>query len=547
MGIPFYFKTIVSNYPEVVRGCSKTRKFNCNRLYLDFNCVMHMTAARLLPLASADESPLSFAEKVMRNSLEYIHVILEVAYPSDLLFIAIDGTCPRAKMHQQRKRRYMSVWRTAELEKHGIQTSALWDSNVITPGTKFMQTFDTMITEYQDVLKKKTNIANVIISTSSQFGEGEHKIYNHLDTVRHDTNSTKNIIYGLDADLILLSLLNSTSSTSIDLVRETPEFGNKICEDAFLRLDIAILKDALLQHHFSEVRQLLSDDELVKDYVMLCSLIGNDFLPPLSYLKIKYNGIDIIMKTYKKTLSLLNRPLCTNGFDFAFFTQMSSELSKNEDECIMEVSKSYYERKVFTPNSKTTKEIVEWKLDNYPTLNKYPRVVDVCSKGWRLSYYKHLFGDSSHVMINQICQNYVEGLLWNYEYYFTRQQNDGWYYKYNYAPSILDINRYISTLDNTNMSDLRFGNDDETHKRFHQMINSDIHLLMVLPPQSVSLLQQKYHQLMHSLSHGLVHCYPHSFTITTYLKNYLWECCIALPDIDMDELSKLYTALSQTQ
>ena len=47
MGIPFYFKSMISRFPDII----KTSHMRCNNLYLDFNCVIHMCAARLLPLA----------------------------------------------------------------------------------------------------------------------------------------------------------------------------------------------------------------------------------------------------------------------------------------------------------------------------------------------------------------------------------------------------------------------------------------------------------------------------------------------------------------
>ena len=64
--------------------------------------------------------------------------------PQKVFFMAVDGVAPRAKMNQQRARRFMSA-RTAQeqLEKamkkgEEIPSEKRFDSNCITPGTPFM-------------------------------------------------------------------------------------------------------------------------------------------------------------------------------------------------------------------------------------------------------------------------------------------------------------------------------------------------------------------------------------------------------------------------
>ena len=59
-----------------------------------------------------------------------IHII-NIVKPSDMVYLAIDGPCPRQKMHQQRLRRYKS-------SKEG----KVWDTNSITPGTLFMKNME---------------------------------------------------------------------------------------------------------------------------------------------------------------------------------------------------------------------------------------------------------------------------------------------------------------------------------------------------------------------------------------------------------------------
>ena len=54
--------------------------------------------------------------------------------------------------------------------------------------------------------KCKSLKVNYIISDSNEPGEGEHKIMKYMDTLNKDSI---NVVYGLDADLIMLSMIRN--------------------------------------------------------------------------------------------------------------------------------------------------------------------------------------------------------------------------------------------------------------------------------------------------------------------------------------------------
>lgn len=87
---------------------------------------------------------------------EYIDRIVAIVRPRKILYLAIDGVAPRAKMNQQRSRRFRAAKEAKEKKeleeqiKNELQSegrdisnwddsvSDKFDTNVITPGTEFM-------------------------------------------------------------------------------------------------------------------------------------------------------------------------------------------------------------------------------------------------------------------------------------------------------------------------------------------------------------------------------------------------------------------------
>ena len=59
-------------------------------------------------------------------------------------------------------------------------------------------------------------------------------------------------------------------------------------------------------------------------------------------------------------------------------------------------------------------------------------------------------------------------------------------------------------------------------------------LLIVLPRESIKLLNNKYRSYVSDKYNGLYHMYPLDYEIQTFLKTHLWECSPILPLINID-------------
>ena len=224
MGIPKFYRYLSERYPEINEIVTSPQYLPiCDYLYLDLNGVIH-NATHGESVTQGVKSDESVAAYIMG----YICNIFKQIQPRKMLFIAVDGVAPRAKLNQQRSRRYRSAMDAGNEIMSSSYTGSVFDSNCITPGTEFMHKVDKIL-EYmihmkisQDPLWQR---CKVLYSSHSDPGEGEHKIMKFIRGLVTDPNYSSNdrhCIYGLDADLILLSL--SLHDVNVILLREIINF-----------------------------------------------------------------------------------------------------------------------------------------------------------------------------------------------------------------------------------------------------------------------------------------------------------------------------------
>lgn len=196
------------------------------------------------PCCRPPGKPQPKSETTMFEAIfDYIDDIMTVVKPRKVLFMAVDGVAPRAKMNQQRSRRFRTALEREETAEREASIVAKWrqegliftagekksgfDSNVITPGTEFMHNLSRALQTYiverihSNPLFKDLKI---ILSDAFVPGEGEHKLLEFIRSQRHlpDYNvNTSHCIHGADADLIMLGLL--THEPHFYILRETVE------------------------------------------------------------------------------------------------------------------------------------------------------------------------------------------------------------------------------------------------------------------------------------------------------------------------------------
>ena len=350
MGIPSYFSNIVKQHKNVIKKLSGLPRIH--NLYLDTNGLIY-DAVRVVG-SNRGMSDQEYEARLIQTVCEKINEYLAMFRPSDKVLIAFDGVAPVAKLNQQRERRYKS-WFTTVVEQTIARKNALldpgaaagvaagtvaaqkaWNTSSITPGTAFMTKLNTQMRDYcAEKARAIGTTVQYIYSGSDVPGEGEHKIFEYIRDNAGFHKDTTTLIYGLDADLIMLCLNHLHVSEHIYLYRDTPEFIQSLdstlsssdqyyldipefaCSlEAVMREtatagargngSVAYVSDAKTEAKAAAMavadamKPRITPEVIaaIDDYIVMAFMLGNDFMPHFPSLNLRTNGMTVLLQTY---------------------------------------------------------------------------------------------------------------------------------------------------------------------------------------------------------------------------------------------------------
>lgn len=525
MGIPSFFSYIIKNHQEIIKNMQKSN-FIFNNFYLDSNSIIY-DCLRNLDYTEAKST--GFEKELIKNVCLKIDEYIKIIKPTGRIFIAFDGVAPVAKLEQQRTRRYKSSFERKMLELLDDKKNIGWDKTAITPGTDFMLKLDKYIKKYYKGAEKKLGVKQIIISTSLEVGEGEHKIFKFIRETPHMKERT--LIYGLDADLIMLGLNHLPIAENIYLFRETPEFiksinSNFIPNENYI-LDLPELAKTIIarMNNFKPVNKKQQTNRLY-DYIFLCFFLGNDFMPHFPSVNIRTNGIEILLNAYGETIGDTNQNL-TDGKNIYWRNvhKFVNFLANDEHENLKQEYKirNRWEKRVLKKN--TLKEKLS-KLQSIPIKERdIEKYINPFKQYWQKRYYEKLFDtDINNNYKKRICINYLEGLEWVMKYYTNDCVDWRWYYRYHYPPLLKDLLIYIPHFETVMIED----NDNKP-------VSAYVQLSYVLPKESLYLLPYKlYMRLQKERSQF----YKSNCLFVWSFCKYFWESHVKMPHIDLDNLEK---------
>lgn len=549
MGIPYYYYRVLNDFPIIISPDIK----NVHVIAIDSNGLYHNVATIM-------EKDIKYQKKnheayedmlVCGIKAEFKSTISKVG-PKKCVIISVDGPAPRSKMRQQYQRRVKKPiqehMENEIRENLGLPKAApKYDRNNISPGTPLMAKINRMLIELAEELSQEG--LTVVLSNSNEPGEGEHKIFNyikrhycHLKFDPEDPDKTEKIVVvGLDADLIMLSLVSHFNT--IYLMRISTDPKTKLTECNYLdtglfrHLLISQIRNDIAESGIKTLYTQQAGESIIDDYIFLCFLLGNDFLPHSPILNIRDNGINKLLNLYAIVFNETKQHLVTvvnrhqpgktkTHINIEPFRRLINAIAENED---MDMFKLHQKRSRFVHNFPRMKNppphptdlddalhvlefkpveekniIIERNLNMNGNIFKDRKTKELYVNPhhkWKQIYFDNVLRlKRNRDNITRICHNYLVGLDWVLSYYYTEHYSWGWIYQYLASPIFQDLKVYLNNVEQF---------PTETKEEFRPHPYSPLaQLMMIMPKTSSALLPSPLAGYMTRSNSSLRRFYP---------------------------------------
>jgi 5'-3' exonuclease len=355
------------------------------------------------------------------------------------------------------------------------------------------------------------------VSGVDEVGEGEHKIMKWLRDREFDGDI---VVYGLDADLILLSMLvGEQKGLSLFLLREKQEFG---------RMSAPVGgPGAAQEYQFMNIREFqgrlgLSGYSAVLNYIGYMSLMGNDFLPHSLTHKLSDDGHEFVMNEIRAqkealiedgrvSLSVLKGVVGRWGQGEE--ARMLSMIRKKREQAVRGVAKHMGDE-----------EGLPLKWDAEAALMDGTSAA--LKQGWKEEYWRIL---SANYDVDHVCGEYVKGFQWIIDYYTGAPVNSSWMFPAWLPPlwsdlaAFLDVERQVEITGGGASPNPLGGASPKPQEQ----------LAMVLPLESWGLIRDSGRRRLPAL---MPQMWPRKFGFVSLGRKWLWECEAKIPVLMVERL-----------
>lgn len=514
MGIPVYLSYIIKQHPDIVQEIGSIQD-RIQDLFIDANSIIYDAVHQG---AASDKEVYDGVGRLL------VELFAKVK-PTRKMYVMFDGVAPAAKMDQQRTRRFKSAFEK-RLTATGSSTP-VWDTTAITPGTKFMINLER---ELSIRLKSSSIGVPVEISGPDKPQEGEHKIFSLIRDSQHVSRNDVVAVYGLDADLIMLALNHLTVCPKTYLFRETPHFVSSLSRElkpnTTYLLNIPELSKSIAIDFGAEVfaGQVKNELQYVSDYILLCFLLGNDFMPHFPSINIRQTGIRVLIDAYKQMRSTVGGRLVEKGqIVWKKMRALISILSEMERERFLESDTKRAKQARYcmsAPKFETDNPAID-----LPLLDRSVELfIDPSRDGWRRRYYQVLFNcEDDDTRVKAICTEYIRAMEWTFKYYHAGCVDWRWRYPYAYAPLLTDLAQYTPYLGVSMFPDTAQ----------NEPVSATTQLAYVLPGSALWLLPEDVQAKLYA---NLRENYRDDFDFEWAYCRYFWECHVKFPELELDRI-----------
>lgn len=499
MGIPSYYGTLITKIPHAIQRKAPEK---VSALVVDMNCMIYHVLREPKMVANpykGESERLNWERKLQDEVCTYLTHIWRSAGSPAQVYVALDGVVPYAKIKQQRFRRFKSAAANTKA------TETTWDTNAITPGTLFMK-------HMGEALKLAGTKHGWTISDTDEPGEGEHKVLRWLLSQKIVPGPV--IVYGLDADLILLCLLAGDklgAAYPILLLREAMAFGRLVRLKDSDEVDlgffqVSVLMD-ILQRGGPWTRTQLYD------YIFGMTFCGNDFLPTGLSLRIRDDGHTILLACL--------RDIWSSGLNLVTFNSDGiAEPNPKGLQMFAGWMIKQEERLIVTMvQRKMNGRLSENDDDNLPLIEQAekPLINTVDDRiqlkpDWQTIYAHLALGESTTDQRKARVEDFWKGWCWVLDYYQGLPVDLEWVYPAGYPPTWRDLYSYFSV---TKVNWIQ-----------REQLKPQEQLALVLPMSSWSLLLKTPYRSLPSL---IPQYWPQGFALESFGKRFGWECEPMIP------------------
>jgi len=387
------------------------------------------------------------------------------------------------------------------------------------------------------IFECKSKDYKIIFSSGKTPGEGEHKILDFIRERDEEDLSGPYVIYGLDADLIFLSL--ALNHSDIYLMREDMHF-NRDGGEILNYVDLEVMKRSIINTmnlYVDDLERKPDEIYLINDFIFVSYFLGNDFLPHNACLDIYNDALGLLLKVYGEMINKTKLPIINynrlkdknfkiNQKGLIEFIRILSEMEDELMKMIPNKKKRHYP-------SCGSKYEMEWsRIENLRFRINDPVKLGVDDyEEYRKRYYKHYFNidvEENNDDIVKICYEYLKGLVWVSKYYFVGLPSWDYYYYYDQCPFMGDLIKIAGLID---LDKLKF--------KKGRPVNALEQLLTVLPPQADYLLPKSLRFLFKEDS-KLGHLYPDNFEQDLLYKHKYWQGIPLLPSLEIKLVKEVF-------
>lgn len=461
MGVPHFFKWFtegtyakdIEDFDNIVESTNIPE--NIHHLFIDFNAFIFDILNKIennpderkkYEILSKDELETMLTNQIIDSLQNYVKQI----NPLISLGIFADGVVPMAKINTKR---HATFWRTFyrkremsipldEDDKEEIKMEKpVFPRIMVGIISPFMiRLFDEI---YNKAIDNFFGDLEITLSGVNFPGEGEHKIISHIRENSFEPGN-KIFIFSTDADMIFLSCLLPEHQMHMSTrIEETPVI-----------IDITKFALKLFTAFTAKHKIQIEFKKFIFDFVFLCFFVGNDYIQHLPGYIVEYDGIDILLSIYAKTLTSVqehqrffvyrekDRTMINNYFLLCFFYNLSL-IEQNNLQILTQKRVEKYRIQESWSEAKIAKNKILYLAEN-ENFKKFHSPIKYNLDSWKEQYRACMFDvDSCNLSqfkrVHGHIWNYLQGIMFCTRMYFDSHVSWEWFNQNYVAPLSSDI------------------------------------------------------------------------------------------------------------